>query len=71
MSDFRSPGSDAEPSGKLLRSAGNADTGRKRAGSAAKVYDRPERKGLSPILLVVLLIILAVLVFLVYRMLFH
>ncbi len=67
MSDFRSAGADAEPSAPPP----NANMGRKRAGSAAKIYERPERKGLSPILLVILLIILAVLAFGAYRLLIH
>jgi len=72
MSDFRSAGSDAEPSAKPPpRSAGNTDTGRKRARSTAKIYERPERKGLSPILLVILLIVVAILAFLVYKLFIH
>ncbi len=42
--------------------------GKAKSPGSVKIYDRPDRKGLSPAMLAVLLVILVLLIYFIYRM---
>lgn len=73
MSDMQPTAPPAKTSAETVQAqkAGSAGINPEGAHSSVKVYDRPERTGLSPTLLLIVLIVLAILAFILYRIFVH